>query len=236
MSEQGSRGAREQGRRGAGEQGSGGELTSAPPHPSTSAPPLRMEELLHRAYATVAELWCNPQDVDVDGVRKAAEELIPILGEVDGEGAAHLERFLAHYPLVEEAYVELFELNPRCPLYVGSHVFDEPKTCAQAAVSDRNEYMIELIGIYKHFGLSLKGKELPDYLPLMVEFLALTAEAEDPVREKFIREYLLPFLPPLRERLQALNSPYRHLCYGLERLLRTDLDVRTKEVIARPGD
>lgn len=186
--------------------------------------------LLQRAYALVAELWCHPQDVEVDRVRAEMEELIPILGEVDGEGTAYLRRFLAHDPLVEDEYVEMFELDPRCPLYLGSHAFDEPKACAQAAISDRNEYMIELIAIYKHFGLSLKGKELPDYLPLMVEFLAFTAKTDDPVREKFIREYLLPFLPPLHERLEALNSPYLHLLAGLERLLKLDLEVHVKEV------
>lgn len=189
-----------------------------------------MPQLLQRVYALVADLWCNPQDVEVESAQAETEKIIPILGEVDGEGAAHLERFLAHYPLVEEEYVELFELNPRCPLYLGSHTFDEPKTCAQAAVSDRNEYMIELGGIYKHFGMGLNGKELPDYLPLMVEFLALTAEAEDPIREKFIREYVLPFLPPLHERLETLNSPYLHLADGLERLLKLDLEVRIKEM------
>jgi nitrate reductase delta subunit len=188
-----------------------------------------MPQLLQRAYALVADLWCNPQDVEVESARAETEAIVPFLGEVDGEGAAHLERFLAHYPLGEEEYVELFELDPRCPLYLGSHTFDEPKTCAQAAVSDRNEYMIELVGVYKHFGVGLNGKELPDYLPLMVEFLALTAEAEDPIREKFIREYTLPFLPPLRERLETLNSPYLHLSDGLERLLKLDLEARIKE-------
>lgn len=189
-----------------------------------------MSQLLQRAYTLVADLWCNPQDVEVEGVRAETGAIIPFLGEVDGEGAAHLERFLAHYPLVEEEYVDLFELNPHCPLYLGSHTFDEPKTCAQAAVSDRNEYMIELVGVYKHFGVGLNGKELPDYLPLMVEFLALTAEAEDPIREKFIREYVLPFLPPLHERLETLNSPYLQLADGLERLLKLDLEVRIKEM------
>ncbi len=218
MNEQRSGGAEEQGR--------SGQHVSPPP-PQHSCP--KKWELLRRAYALVAECWCNPQDVDVDGVREAAKQLIPLLGEVDGEGAAHLERFVAQYPPAEEEYVELFELNPRCPLYLGSHAFDEPKTCAQAAVSDRNGYMIELVGIYKHFGLTLKGRELPDYLPLMVEFLALTAETEDPIREKFVREYLLPFLPPLRERLERLNSPYLHLFDGLERLLTLDLEMRIKE-------
>lgn len=219
MSEQGSRGAKEQVSRGeyAG--------TPAPQLPYTS----EMWELLQRAYALAAELWCNPQDVEVDSTRAEAEAIMPFLSELDGRGAAHLERFLAHYPMVEEEYVELFELNPRCPLYLGSHTFDEPKTCAQAAVSDRNEYMIELVGVYKHFGMGLNGKELPDYIPLMVEFLALTAETEDPIREKFIREYFLPFLPPLRERLETLNSPYLHLSDGLERLLKLDLEARIKE-------
>jgi len=144
-----------------------------------------------------------------------------------------LEEFLASYPPTEEEYVELFELSPRCSLYLGSHVFAEPKTCAQAALSDRNGYMIELVGIYKHFGLTLKDRELPDYLPLMVEFLALTADREDPVREKFIREYVLPFLSPLRQRLEALDSPYRRLVEGLERLLQRDLEVRQVKEASR---
>lgn len=187
------------------------------------------QALLQRAYALVAELWCHPKDVEGERLRGEAVEFLPALRGVDGEAAACLERFLAHYPPGEEAYVELFELNPCCSLYLGSHVFAEPKTCAQAAVSDRNGYMLELIGIYKHFGLSLKGRELPDYLPLMVEFLALSAGREDPIREKFLREYLLPYLPPLHERLQGLKSPYLYLLEGLERLLKRDLDAHLKE-------
>ncbi|MDR5694801.1 MAG: nitrate reductase molybdenum cofactor assembly chaperone [Armatimonadota bacterium] len=186
-------------------------------------------ELFRRAYALIADLWCNPQDVEAKRVAEDVRGISHLLGRVDQEAAAYLEQFLAHYPPSEEEYVELFELNPRCPLYLGSHAFEEPKTCAQAAVSDRNEYMIELIGIYKHFGLGLAGRELPDYLPLMVEFLALTVDVEVPIRRKFVQEYFLPFLPALRERLVTLNSPYLHLLDGLERLLKLDLEVRMKE-------
>lgn len=187
--------------------------------------------LLQRAYALVAELWCNPRDVEVEQVRGEAEEVVRALGEIDQEVASSLSRFLAHYPPPEEEYVELFELNPRCPLYLGSHAFEEPKTCAQAAVSDRNEYMLDLIGIYKHFGLGLKEKELPDFLPLMVEALALTADAEDPVRAKLMGEYLLPFLQPMRSRLEALGTPYLHLLDGLERLVKLDQEVRARGMV-----
>lgn len=115
--------------------------------------------------------------------------------------------------------------------YLGSHAFEEPKTCAQAAVSDRNEYMLDMIGLYRHFGLGLKGKELPDYLPLMVEALALTADTQDPIRTKLIEEYILPFLPPLRSRLEALGTPYLHLLDGLERLLKLDQEVRGRGMV-----
>jgi nitrate reductase delta subunit len=83
--------------------------------------------------------------------------------------------------------------------------------------------MIELVGIYRHFGQALDGKELPDFLPLMVEFLSLTVESrDDPVRAKLIDEYMVPFLPPMRSRLEELETPYLHLLGALERLMSAD--------------
>lgn len=183
--------------------------------------------VLREVYAVLAELWCSPADIDDAAVRASAAAAQARWGQLDAEGPALLARFLQD-PVTEEAYVELFELAPRCPLYLGSHVFDEPQTCAQAAVSDRNAYMIELLGIYRHFGLLPNRRELPDYLPLVVEFLALTAESDDPIRQKLIQEYVLPFLPPMRSRLEALQTPYRYLLDALERALRLDLEARTR--------
>ena len=141
-----------------------------------------------------------------------------------------LSQFL-ETPISEEEYVDLFELAPRCSLYLGSHVFEEPETCDKAAVSNRNMYMIELQGIYRHTGLMLNGKELPDYLPLMVEFLSLTAGSEDPIREKLIKEYILPYLPPIRSKLEELKTPYIYLLGALERVLKLDLEIDQKGVI-----
>lgn len=179
-------------------------------------------QVLRDVYASMAELWCGPRDGDMKEVKGRAEEAITGLEGIDKEGATLLSRFLEN-PIAEEEYVELFELNPQCPLYLGNHVFEEPETCAQAAVCDRNGYMIELLGIYRHLGLAPNGKELPDYLPLVVEFLSLTARSEDPIREKLVKEYILPFLPPIRSRLEELKTPYLHLLDALERVLRLDL-------------
>lgn len=181
------------------------------------------EQILKEAYRCMAELWCSPRDVDGEKLKKEAEEVIQKLNKMDAKTASLLESFLKENCVSEEEYVDLFELNPKCPLYLGSHVYEEPKTCAQAGVSDRNDYMIELLGVYKHFGWSPDGKELPDYLPSVIEFLALTAESgEDPIRKKLIVEYILPFLPPLRSRLEELKTPYLYLLKACEGILHLD--------------
>ncbi len=180
-------------------------------------------------YALIAELWCGPPVADAtsENRQKDAEEMVKKLESIDKEAAMLLSSFLSENAIAEEDYIDLFELDPQCALYLGSHSYDEPKTCANAAVSDRNEYMIELIGIYRHFGQTPNGKELPDYLPLMVDFLSLTVESkDDPIRQKFIDEYLLPYLPPMRSRLEELQIHYLYLLDALEKVIGSELRTR----------
>jgi nitrate reductase molybdenum cofactor assembly chaperone NarJ/NarW len=187
------------------------------------------KQILKDVYALIAELWCSPPEADVEREEsnKDAEEVIRRLESIDKELAMSLSRFLGENATREEEYIDLFELNPQCSLYLGSHTYDEPKTCATAAVSDRNGYMIELTGIYRHFGKMPNGQELPDYLPLMVDFLSLTTESkDDPVRDKLINEYILPFLPPIRTRLGELKTPYLHLLDALEKVINIDLETQ----------
>ncbi|MEE8206733.1 MAG: nitrate reductase molybdenum cofactor assembly chaperone [Nitrospinaceae bacterium] len=187
------------------------------------------KQILKDVYALIAELWCSPPETDAEReeINKDAEEVVKRLEGIDKESAMLLSRFLRENAISEEDYIDLFELDPKCPLYLGSHTYDEPKTCANAAVSDRNGYMIELTGIYRHFGQMPNGKELPDYLPLMVDFLSLTTESKgDPVRDKLIEEYLLPFLPPMRSRLEGLETPYVYLLDALEKVINIELKIQ----------
>lgn len=181
---------------------------------------------LKDVYAAIGELWCSPADQDRGSLPVRLEGAMASLDRLDEDAAAALARFLEQ-SVSEEEYVELFELDPRCALYLGSHAFEEPTSCAQAGVSDRNGYMLEVLAVYRHMGLAPSRSELPDYLPLLVEFLALTAGSEDPVREKLIEEYVLPFLPPMRAKLEELKTPYLHLLEALERVLKLDLGAGT---------
>ena len=188
------------------------------------------KKTLKDVYSLIAELWNSPPENNKnrEKIKKDAEKVIKKLKNINSESAELLSKFLNENQISEEDYIDLFELDPQCPLYLGSHTYDEPKTCANAAVSDRNKYMIELNAIYKHFGKSPNGKELSDFLPLVVDFLSLTVESNtDPVRGKLIREYLLPFLPPMRSKLKELKTPYVYLIDALSNIMKTDLKTHT---------
>ena len=191
---------------------------------------IKEKQILKDVYAVIADLWCCPSEKNYETkeMRRHTYEIIYRLKSFDQESALLLLKFMKKGTIREEDYVDLFELNPKCPLYLGSHTYDEPKTCANAAISDRNKYMIELAAIYKHFGQQKDGKELSDYLPLMVDFLSLSTESrDDPIRDKFIKEYFLPFLPPMRSQLKKLKTNYLYLLDALEKILN-------KEIIIQP--
>jgi len=191
---------------------------------------VNVSRTLREVYTLIAELWCNPSESDVKGREdeKEAERVINQLSHIDKESTVLLSKFLEKNSISEEDYIDLFELNPQCPLYLGSHTYDEPKTCANAAISDRNKYMIELAAIYKHFGQNKDEKELSDYLPLMISFLSLTTELrKDPIRDKFVKEYFLPFLPPMLTRLKELKTPYLYLLNALEKVINFDSSVQS---------
>ncbi|MBV6398387.1 nitrate reductase molybdenum cofactor assembly chaperone [Ignavibacteria bacterium CHB1] len=175
-------------------------------------------------YKIIADLWCNPIDINMEDVLRESALVINTLRENHFDTAEELSKFIQLPAVTQETYIDLFELNPQCALYLGSHTYEESSSCADAAKSDRNTYMIELVNLYKHFGLAIDKNELPDYLPIMVEFLALTIHSNiDPVRIKFINEYMLPFLQPLREKLEEMKSHYKHLCDALIKNLHDDL-------------
>jgi nitrate reductase molybdenum cofactor assembly chaperone len=184
-------------------------------------------QIIKDVYKLMSDLWCSPSDINITNIKKDSENVIKKLKDVNKEAAILLQKFIEENTISDESYIDLFELDPKCPLYLGTHSYDEPKTCAGAGVSDRNKYMIELRAIYKHFEKIADEKELPDYLPLMIDFLSLTIDSKnDSVRGKFIKEYFLPFLPPLQSKLKELKTPYVYLIDALDKIMNIDLETQ----------
>jgi len=194
---------------------------------------IKKNKIIKDVYKLMSELWCSPSEINLTNIKKNSENIIKKLEDINKESAMLLQKFLEENTISDESYIDLFELDPKCPLYLGTHSYDEPKTCAGAGVSDRNKYMIELRAIYKHFEKIADEKELPDYLPLMIDFLSLTIESKnDEVRGKFIKEYLLPFLPPVQSKLKELKTPYIYLIDALNKI--TNIDLQTQLVSKIP--
>ena len=66
---------------------------------------------------------------------------------------------------VQERYVALFDRGRATSLHLFEHVHGDSR--------DRGQAMVDLHRIYAEAGLALVGNELPDYLPALLEFLAL---------------------------------------------------------------
>jgi nitrate reductase delta subunit len=66
---------------------------------------------------------------------------------------------------LQERYVDLFDRNRRLSLHLFEHVHGESR--------DRGMAMVDLVETYRRHGLEVSARELPDYLPLFLEFLSL---------------------------------------------------------------
>jgi nitrate reductase delta subunit len=182
---------------------------------------------LSRVYGAIAEWLLYPEEIDPDTLTPdATTETLRAAAAVSPGVAERLGRFVDERGEVDaEAYVRLFELSPQCPLYLGTHQFEEPKTCSSAGLSDRNTYMLEIANIYRHFGVELQG-ELPDFLPVMTEFAALSAGGpphDEEVRQRLIEKLMIDGVRIVAERLEQTGAPQRHLVHALQECLETEL-------------
>lgn len=179
---------------------------------------------LTAVYRMIAEWFLYPEEIDPSMLSE--EALADVLEHADAIGgplAGHLRAFRTGYENVTlDEYLALLELNPRSPLYMGTYQFAEPTTCATAGVSDRNQYMIEIANIFGHFGLQIDS-EMPDFLPALIEFLALTAGAGGEDRElrlRFIEKMVWPGVRLFAQSLEKEETPYADLAEALTECLR----------------
>jgi nitrate reductase delta subunit len=64
----------------------------------------------------------------------------------------------------EERYVELFDRGRAASLHLFEHLHGEDR--------DRGQAMVDLKRLYQHAGYELTARELPDYLPVVLEYLS----------------------------------------------------------------
>lgn len=159
--------------------------------------------------------WENRDEL-IDLVERDAPMLLPFV-------VKHLS-----VPLLDKQaeWCEFFERGRATSLLLFEHVHAESR--------DRGQAMVDLMAQYEKAGLQLDCRELPDYLPLYLEYLSILPphEAQDGLQN------VAPILALLGGRLKQREAPWYHIFDALLIIANTALssDSVTKQVAAEPRD
>ena len=104
---------------------------------------------------------------------------------------------------VQEAYVALFDRGRFLSLHIFEHVHGESR--------DRGQAMVNLLQMYEAQGFELSTQELPDYIPLFLEFLSQQEQAE---AVQLLHD-AMPVLSLLGARLTERSSPFNAIFEAL---------------------
>lgn len=144
--------------------------------------------------------------------RRALRPLIEMLGQVD------------IYDL-QEGFVMLFDRSRTLSLNLFEHVHGESR--------DRGGAMVSLVETYRDAGFDPVTMELPDHLPVVLEFLSLRPEAD----ARAVLADAAHILAALAERLQKRGSPYAAVFAALVQLAQAPADTEaTAELLSHAED
>lgn len=120
------------------------------------------------ALKALAALLAYPSEALIDALPEirtvlAAEKRIP--RETQRQLAALADELAAADLLeAQEQYVDLFDRGRATSLHLFEHVHGDSR--------DRGQAMVDLKNVYAAHGLELAANELPDYLPVILEYLS----------------------------------------------------------------
>jgi nitrate reductase molybdenum cofactor assembly chaperone NarJ/NarW len=120
---------------------------------------------------------------------------------------------------LQERYSGLFDTSGALSLHVFEHVHGESR--------ERGQALVDLAQRYEEHGLLLQGSELPDYLPLLLEFVSCLPPQE-------ARDWLQQpahVFAAIGERLDQRSSPYAGVFTALLALARTAPDADALEAV-----
>ena len=132
-------------------------------------------------------------------------------GRVSRRARAAIDRLTAQLTLgdlltAQEAYVGLFDRSRSLSLHLFEHIHGESR--------DRGQAMVNLAAHYEAHGYNIDSNELPDYLPLFLEFLSLV----EPREAADLLSDVVHIVSAIRIRLERRGSDYAGIFQALEEL------------------
>jgi len=126
---------------------------------------------------------------------------------------------------LQERFVMLFDRSRSLSLNLFEHVHGESR--------DRGGAMVSLLETYRAGGFEPATTELPDHLPVLLEFLAAQprAEAQDTLADA------AHIFEAIRARLENRESPYQAVFAALQQLSNVTADANAvAELLEQPED
>jgi nitrate reductase molybdenum cofactor assembly chaperone NarJ/NarW len=125
-------------------------------------------------YAVLGALLTYPEAALLDALPEA-RELLQGERRLTRDARAGLDQFIDYCAqrdlmTLQENYVALFDRGRATSLYLFEHVHGESR--------DRGQAMVDLLRMYEEHGLHLAAGELPDYLPVFLEYLSRLPTAD----------------------------------------------------------
>ena len=125
-------------------------------------------------YRALSRLLSYP-DAQLQSEAHTCVELVEREGLISGRTIAELRKLADHLAVqdiyeAQAAYVDLFDRTRSVSLHLYEHVHGESR--------ERGPAMVGLVELYRAHGLEMEANDLPDYLPVFLEFLSVIADAE----------------------------------------------------------
>jgi nitrate reductase molybdenum cofactor assembly chaperone NarJ/NarW len=120
---------------------------------------------------------------------------------------------------LQEHYSGLFDASGALSLHLFEHVHGESR--------DRGQAMVDLAQMYERQGFEIDANELPDYLPLFLEYLS----TQSPEEVHNLLGQTLHIIAALRERLQKRDSIYANALLALEAISGLQADAEAVQAL-----
>lgn len=126
---------------------------------------------------------------------------------------------------IQENYVATFDRGASHSLHLFEHIHGESR--------DRGQAMIDLIEMYNANGLDVNTSDLPDYLPVFLEFLS-TGKIKE---ASMLLAETAKVLMLIKERLSKNKNDYKHVFSALVEISKAKVDRKEiKQIVASEGD
>lgn len=125
-------------------------------------------------YTLLSRLLDYPEP-DLKGHVEIMRQLVGHEPAINNTERSVINRFLDYLDetpqiTLEEAYVQTFDMVPEHSLHLTHHLFGDDR--------GRGPALVDLGEHYKEMGLEVRPGELPDYLPLILEYVSTLDEME----------------------------------------------------------